>query len=113
MGSRAYIALPVGDELRFVVAIPDFELSTATARAVLPAEVPRADAVFNSSRTALFVYAMHSKRYELLANAMEDRLHPALSGATRAGHGRGDYGRTPGAGVRGRPQRCRPDARGR
>lgn len=74
-GQQAYLALPLGDELRFVVAIPDFELSTATARSVLPAEVPRADAVFNGSRTALFVYAMHHQRYDLLAAAMEDRLH--------------------------------------
>ncbi len=74
-GQQAYLALPVGDELRFVVAIPDFELSTSAARAVLPAEVPRADAVFNSSRTALLMYAMHHKRYDLLATAMEDRLH--------------------------------------
>lgn len=72
---HAYLALPVDEALRFVVAIPDFELSTAAARAVLPAEVPRADAVFNSSRTALFVYAMHHRRYDLLATAMEDRLH--------------------------------------
>jgi homoserine kinase len=74
-GHQTYLALPVGEALRFVVAIPDFELSTASARAVLPEKVPRADAVFNSSRTALFVYALHHERYDLLATAMEDRLH--------------------------------------
>ena len=70
-----YVHLPFPQELQVVVAIPDFELSTAYARAVLPTQVSRADAVFNCSRTALFVHALQSRRYELLATAMDDRLH--------------------------------------
>ncbi len=74
-GLQAYLPLPCAKELRFVVAIPNFALSTTQARAVLPAQVSRADAVFNSSRIALLVYALHHQRYDLLATAMEDRLH--------------------------------------
>lgn len=72
---HCYLTLPFPQELTVIVAIPDFELSTAQARAVLPAHVSRADAIFNSSRTALFVYALHHQRYDLFATAMDDRLH--------------------------------------
>src|SRR5436190_1541737 len=41
------IRLAVPADLRFVVLVPDAESATREARAVLPAEVPRADAVFN------------------------------------------------------------------
>lgn len=89
-----HVALPCPPELAVVVAIPDFELPTAQARAVLPAQVSRADAVFNSSRTALLVYALHHQRYDLLATAMDDRLHqpyrasliPGMSEAITAGY---------------------------
>jgi homoserine kinase len=92
-----YVHLPFPQELTIIVAIPDFELSTAHARAVLPAQVSRADAIFNCSRTALFVHALQSQRYDLLAAAMDDRLHQpyraalvpgmteAIAAATHAG----------------------------
>src|SRR5207249_3185832 len=50
------VTLPFPNDLTLVVAIPDFELSTAQARAVLPGQVDRAQAIFNGSRTALFVH---------------------------------------------------------
>lgn len=70
-----YLHVPFPQELTVIAAIPDFELSTAYARSVLPAQVSRADAVFNCSRTALFVFALQNRRYDLLAAAMDDRLH--------------------------------------
>jgi homoserine kinase len=70
-----YLRLDFPTELVAVVAIPDFEVSTAHARAVLPARVSHADAVFNCSRTALLVYALQKRRYDLLGTAMADRLH--------------------------------------
>jgi homoserine kinase len=93
-GKYRHVSLPYPAELAIVVAIPDFELPTAQARAVLPAQVHRADAVFNSSRTALFVYALHHQRYDLLATAMDDRLHqpyraaliPGMDEAIAAGY---------------------------
>ena len=39
------------------------------------ANVSRADAVHNLQRTALFVAALEERRYELLWDAMQDRLH--------------------------------------
>jgi homoserine kinase len=95
-----YVTLPFPNDLTLVVAIPDFELSTAQARAVLPGRVNRANAIFNSSRTALFVHALYSRQYALLAIAMDDRLHqsyraaliPGMTAAITAGCAAGAYG---------------------
>lgn len=57
-----------------VVLIPPTELQTTTARALLPAQVPFADASHNVSRSALLVHAMTSDPRRLLA-ATSDRLH--------------------------------------
>ncbi|KXS41294.1 homoserine kinase [Candidatus Frackibacter sp. WG12] len=62
-------------ELKTVVGIPDFKLSTTEAREVLPAQVTFNDAIFNCSRIALLIGALMSKDYELLATCFEDRLH--------------------------------------
>lgn len=61
--------------LPVVVAVPDFRVATATARAALPDKVPLVDAVFNIGRTALVVQALMSGDYMLLERTMHDRLH--------------------------------------
>ena len=48
---------------------------TADARAVLPREVARGDAVANLARTGLLVLALTTGDYDLLGEAMTDRLH--------------------------------------
>ncbi len=67
--------LPVPPSLRTVIFVPDFEMSTEQARAILPRDVPRADVIFNLSRTALFAAAIVSGKMHLLSEAMRDRLH--------------------------------------
>lgn len=62
-------------ELKAVVGIPDFKLSTTEAREVLPAQVTFNDAVFNCSRVGLLVSAIMTQDYDLLATCFEDRLH--------------------------------------
>ena len=57
------------------IFIPDQELKTSEARAVIPRTVALADAVFNLGRAALFAAALAAGRFELLAEAMRDRLH--------------------------------------
>jgi homoserine kinase len=57
-----------------VVCLPDTELSTARARAMLPDRVPHADAAFTAGRAALLVEAV-TRRPQLLLPATEDRLH--------------------------------------
>jgi len=61
--------------LRVVIAIPEFAVSTAEARRLLPEAVPFRDAVFNVTRTALLVASLVEGRTEMLDEATRDRLH--------------------------------------
>ena len=63
------------DRVRVVVVSPHSQLPTHVARAALPRTVSRRDAVYNLQRTALFTAAVAQQRYELLWEAMRDRLH--------------------------------------
>ena len=62
-------------DLLVILAIPDFSLSTEEMRRVLPDKASLADAVFNLSRSALLVNALQNSNWEVLAEAMEDKLH--------------------------------------
>ncbi|HJP65916.1 MAG TPA: homoserine kinase [Actinomycetota bacterium] len=67
--------LDPSDDLRPVVLLPEtVRVATDAARKALPADVPLSDAAFNLSRVALSVVAL-TRRPELLAVALEDRLH--------------------------------------
>ncbi len=61
--------------LTAVVVVPEFSLSTHSARAALPGAVALSDAVSNLGRTALVVEALRTGDLELLGHAMQDRLH--------------------------------------
>ncbi len=63
--------------IRVVVVTPSVTLETKKSRGVLPQNVSRADAVHNLQRSALFVAALEDRRYDLLWDAMQDRLHQA------------------------------------
>lgn len=62
-------------QIRLVVVSPHSQLPTHVARAALPRTVPRIDAVYNLQRAALFTAALAQQRYDLLWDAMRDRLH--------------------------------------
>jgi len=57
-----------------LVFVPDFTMSTSVARSLQPLQVPREDAVFNVSRSALLIAAL-TQSPELLLAATEDKLH--------------------------------------
>jgi homoserine kinase len=61
--------------IRVIAVTPAIELPTKKSRAVLPPQVPRDDAVENLQRSALFVAAIEARRYDLIWDAMQDRLH--------------------------------------
>lgn len=67
--------LEVAQGLSCVVAIPDFEVATHDARRVLPGTIDHADGVFNLCRVGLIVAALVSGDFEVLGEAMRDRLH--------------------------------------
>jgi homoserine kinase len=58
-----------------VVAIPNFELSTAAARQVLPTHYARADAIFNVAHLGLLVRGLETGREDWLRTALQDRMH--------------------------------------
>lgn len=68
------LPLPAPD-LRVILAIPDFELSTEAARKVMPQTIPHSDGVFNATHVAMVVASLTSGRYDLLGCAMHDKLH--------------------------------------
>lgn len=68
------VRVPVDPRVRVAVCVPDVELATSRARAMLPASVPHGDAAFNAGRSALLVEAL-TRRPDLLLPATEDRLH--------------------------------------
>jgi homoserine kinase len=78
--TRAILSLPVPRGVEFALLVPDFEASTASARAALPASYPRADAVYNLARVALLVAAWSQARWDLVGQAMSDRLHQPYRG---------------------------------
>jgi homoserine kinase len=92
-----FVRLEPPEHLGVTVLIPDFELSTSKARAVLPTEYSRADTVHALSHAALLAAALATGRLDLLEHAMQDYVHqiwraplvPGLSdvleGATRHG----------------------------
>ena len=61
--------------LEGVIAIPSDPVPTAEARAVLPAEVPLADAVHNVAHVALLVLGLANDDFSLIGRGLSDRLH--------------------------------------
>lgn len=58
-----------------LLAVPDEALPTEEARRVLPSQYSRADAVTNVQNSMLLLAAFVQGRRELLASALEDRMH--------------------------------------
>ncbi|MBW4551737.1 MAG: homoserine kinase [Aphanocapsa sp. GSE-SYN-MK-11-07L] len=58
-----------------IVAIPEFELSTRTARQVLPKACTYADAIFNTAHLGLLVRGLQTGRGDWLQAALQDQLH--------------------------------------
>lgn len=74
-GSIVYRKIEWPEEWILNIMIPDYELVTEISRSVLPAEVPLKDAVFNASRTAMFIEALHTHDENLMKLALQDKLH--------------------------------------
>lgn len=70
-----YYSHPVGEDLKFVLLIPDYAVMTKKARGTLPGSYPLRDVSFNISHAALTVAAILSGEYENLLCAVDDRIH--------------------------------------
>jgi homoserine kinase len=76
-GNVVSLKRPWPAAIKVIVVTPEASLKTEETRVALPAEVKLTDAVHNLQRTALFVAALDAGVYELLWEAMQDRLHQA------------------------------------
>ncbi|MBW5398093.1 homoserine kinase [Brachyspira pilosicoli] len=70
-----YVKINAPKNLKAIVAIPNFHLSTEIARNALPKEISFKDAIFNISRAALLTSALFSNKLDLLEVATDDKLH--------------------------------------
>ena len=78
-----FVVCAGGEPVRFeppaglegVVAIPPVAVSTAAARAALPADVPMADAVHNVAHASLLLLGLAKDDFSLIGRGLSDRLH--------------------------------------
>jgi homoserine kinase len=85
--ANASIKLAPPRDLRAIVVVPECELATAQARALLPAQYGKADVVFNLQRAALLGAALASGNWSVLREAMSDRFHQPHRAAVVPGLG--------------------------
>ncbi|TMC18286.1 MAG: homoserine kinase [Chloroflexi bacterium] len=101
MGGKIHaVKTPFPDALKAVMFTPSFPMDTVAGRKLLPASYPKADVTFNTGRVALLLTALQTGRYELIGEAMQDRLHqpyrqvlfPAMPDIIQAAMTAGAYG---------------------
>ena len=74
-GLPVTVNFPLHPDWEFLALVPDFDMPTVKARAVLPQQVSRADAIYNMAHGAMVLKALELGEEKLLRNAMQDRLH--------------------------------------
>ncbi len=100
LGPPEVTPVRVHDSLGLVFVTPAYEVATAEARRVLPADVPRADAVGQAARLALLVLGLERGDGDLIRRAVWDRiaephrapLYPGYPQARTAGLEAGAFG---------------------
>lgn len=74
-GVARAVRLDLPRHFAVAIVVPDFELPTSQARAVLPTCYSKEDAVFNVQRAALLVAALAAGSTAAFPAALEDRFH--------------------------------------
>ena len=74
-GLPVTVNFPLHPDWEFLALVPDFDMPTTKARAILPDQVSRADAIYNISHGAMVLKALELGDEKLLRNGMQDRLH--------------------------------------
>ena len=67
------IAFP--EDLKIILAIPDYTLATSMARQAIPASIPLKDTALNIGYSALFMVYLLTGQTEKLPLAIKDRVH--------------------------------------
>ena len=68
------VSMNIHPDVLPILGVPATELSTKTARGLLPEQVPHQDAAFNAARSALLIAALIGAP-DFLLEATDDRLH--------------------------------------
>ena len=66
---------PVPEDLQLVVVVPNYALATKEARAVLPSQYSRADAIHNLQRATVLAAQFFCGKMDFQAEFFEDRWH--------------------------------------
>jgi len=74
-GVTRAVCLHMPQQFGLAVLVPDFDLPTSKARAVLPSGYSREDAVFNVQRASLLIAALATGATSAFPAALEDRFH--------------------------------------
>lgn len=74
-GAVRAVRLELPQRFGIALVVPDFDLPTSEARAVLPSCYSREDAVFNVQRSALLIAALAAGSTSAFPAALEDRFH--------------------------------------
>src|SRR5947208_10344580 len=74
-GVTRAIRIPLPQSFDLAIVVPDFDLPTVKARAVLPSGYSREDAVFNVQRASLLIAALATGSTWAFPAALEDRFH--------------------------------------
>lgn len=74
-GTARAVRLELPERYGVAIVVPDFDLPTSKARAVLPDVYSREDTVFNVQRSALLIAALTTGTTSAFPAALEDRLH--------------------------------------
>lgn len=74
-GETRAVRIDLPAKMNLAVVVPDFQLPTSRARAVLPATYSREDTVFNIQRSALLIAALATASTSAFPAAIEDRIH--------------------------------------
>ncbi len=88
------------EALKAVIFTPSFPMDTVAGRKLLPSAYSKADVTFNTGRVALLLAALQTGHYEMIGEAMQDRLHqpyrlalfPAMPAIIAAAIAAGAYG---------------------
>ncbi|HLH41060.1 MAG TPA: homoserine kinase [Bryobacteraceae bacterium] len=74
-GRARAVRIPLHENFRIGVVIPDFRLPTSQSRGVLPESYSRRDAIFNIQHASLLTAALASGDRSAFPEALEDRMH--------------------------------------
>ena len=70
-----YTRAPVVDRYRWVIVVPDFEVSTKEARKKLPKHISLADGIYNVQRVGMLMAAFAYGQNEKFRESMQDKFH--------------------------------------